>query len=88
MPLDQDSFVEHLGHTYGLDPRVAARVCAECAAYWNQDLETWIRQRHLELQQSGRSNTEIYRQLARETRERPFAAGQLTERQIRRKIYG
>lgn len=85
---DLDSLIEHLGRTCGLDAATARRVCAECASFWSRDQDAWIRDRHGELQRSGLSNTETFQRLLREMGERPFAARQLTERQLRRRIYG
>ena len=47
-----------------------------------------MRRRHAELKTYGAKNPEIFAELARELAERVVAAPPLTERQLRRLVYG
>jgi hypothetical protein len=60
----------------------------EVVAYFREPVEAFVRRRHRELQAAGRANPEIFAAIARDVAERPVAAPPLTERQIRRVIYG
>jgi hypothetical protein len=47
-----------------------------------------VRRRHRELQAAGRTNAEIFGRIAAELAGRPVAAPALSERQLRRIVYG
>jgi hypothetical protein len=64
------------------------RVVDEVLAFLSDTLEDFIRRRHLALQAEGCSNSEIFSRLAAELQSRRFRAAALSERQIRRIIYG
>ena len=83
-----DDLVGHLVRTTDLPPATARRVVQEVIAYCNEETEEFVRRRHRELHQDGRINADIFRSIAAELATRPVAAPQLTERQIRRVIYG
>lgn len=78
----------HVGRSTGLPAAVAARVVSDVLAYLDEDVETFVRRRHRELQRRGRSNDAIWSVLGAELAERRFAAPPLTERQLRRIVYG
>jgi hypothetical protein len=79
---------EHLERTTRLSAGEAARVIEEVLAYFCESTEEFIRRRHAELQREELKNPAIFEQIAGELRARRFAAPPLTERQIRRLIYG
>jgi polyhydroxyalkanoate synthesis regulator phasin len=83
-----DDLVDHLVQTTALPGEVARRVVEEVIAYCGETAEGFVRRRHRELQAGGRANAEIFRTIAAELATRPVAAPRLTERQIRRVIYG
>ena len=83
-----DELVGHLTRTTPLVPAVATRVVEEVVAYFNESAEGFIRRRHRELQAAGQANAEIFRRIAAELCARPVAAPELSERQIRRVVYG
>jgi hypothetical protein len=56
--------------------------------FLNESAEEFVRRRHRALQAAGLANPEIYLRLAAELSARRFRAPALTERQIRRMIYG
>jgi hypothetical protein len=77
-----------LQHVLGLSPERAARAVAEVLDALDSDVDTYIAQRHAELQREGVSNPEIYERIARELPALRFKVGGLSARQIRRRIYG
>ena len=83
-----DELVEHLVTTTAMPPGVAARVVAEVTHYFSETVETFVRRRHRELQATGMTNPAIFARLADELGSRRFMAPELTERQLRRTIYG
>ena len=56
--------------------------------YFDEPVERFVARRHRELREAGLVNAEIYARIATELAGRPVAAPSLTERQIRRLIYG
>ncbi len=80
--------IKHLGRNTVLSEQQASQVVAEVLAYFNEDTESFIRRRHREMQQQGYSNTEIFTAIQGELRSRLFPAASISERQIRRMIYG
>lgn len=80
--------VEHLVRSTTMGPAVARRVVEEVVAFLDEPVEALVRRRHRELQRQGLANAEIYRRIVVEVAARPVAAPPLTERQVRRTIYG
>lgn len=80
--------VEHLVRTTTMGPDTARRVVEEVVAFLDEPVEVVIRRRHRELQGRGLANAEIFRRIVAEVAARPVAAAPLTERQVRRAIYG
>jgi hypothetical protein len=74
--------------TTRLDADEAHRVVREIMGYLQETPEGYVRRRHHELQMQGRSNAAIYQQLMLELSAWRFRAPSLSERQIRRMIYG
>ena len=73
---------------YEIHPDQIDRLMEDFAHFFDMEIKDFIRLRHQELQHSGMQNSEIYSELAREIEERRFKAPELSERQIRRIIYG
>jgi hypothetical protein len=88
MASDLDDLVAHLHLTADLDLGTARRVVEEVLAWHGEDLETFVRRRHRELQRDGVANPEAFERLAGELRRRRVRAPELSVRQIRRVIYG
>ncbi|MDA0164436.1 hypothetical protein OM076_29470 [Solirubrobacter ginsenosidimutans] len=88
MASDLEDLVGHLHRTAGLDPGTARRVVEEVLAWHREDLETFVRRRHRELQGEGVANPEAFERLAGELRRRRVLPPELSVRQIRRVIYG
>ena len=83
-----DDLITHLTRVTRLDEREARRVIDEVLSYFDESPQAYVARRHRELQRLGLGNAAIYRQLSEELGERRFAAPALSERQIRRLIYG
>lgn len=90
MPNDQlpEELLQHLCYSSRLTADEARHLAAEVLAFYAEPIEDFIRRRHLELQGQGQNNKQIYSQLQLELEQRRFPANQLSERQIRRMIYG
>jgi hypothetical protein len=80
--------VGHLVATTGLSAPEAARVVDDVVAYLAEPVEDYVRRRHGELKTYGAKNPEIFEQIATELAGRVVAAPQLSERQLRRIVYG
>jgi hypothetical protein len=83
-----DELVGHLVRTTALPAGTAKRVVEEVVAYCSESTDTLVRRRHRELQAAGFANPDIFEHIAAELALRPVAAPRLSERQIRRIIYG
>ncbi len=80
--------IEHLSQITALSEAQSQQVVAEVLAYFNEDIESYVRRRHHELQQQGFSNTKIFASIQAALSERLFPAEKISERKIRRMIYG
>ena len=72
----------------GVSPDRASRVVAEVVDAFSSTVDDFIADRHLELKRRGWRNDAIYERIAQELADWRFRAPELTERQIRRRIYG
>lgn len=84
---DRD-LVEHVATTTGLSEAEASRVVEDVVAYLAEPLEDYVRRRHTEMKTYGAKNPAIFERIAAELAGRVVAAPQLTERQLRRIVYG
>ena len=80
--------LEHVRDTSGLTEPEAQRVVGDVIAFLAEPLEQRVRRRHGELRARGARNAEIFTQLQDELRGSVVGAPELTERQLRRMIYG
>jgi hypothetical protein len=80
--------LEHLERTTRLSRLEAERVVAEVLDYFSEPLDGFVARRHAELQGEELKNPDIFSRIAAEVRQRRFAAPGLSERQIRRMVYG
>ncbi|WP_244930593.1 hypothetical protein [Nocardioides sp. W7] len=87
MPADPD-LVAHLVGTTGLTPAEAARVVEDVVAFHAEPVEELVRRRHTELKTYGAKNPEIFGRISTELADRVVGAPRLTERQLRRIVYG
>ncbi len=73
----------------GLPEAIASRVVTDVVAYFSETVDQFVTRRHAELQgKSNKRNDDIWPQLAGELKARRFSAEELTERQLRRIVYG
>ena len=86
-PVD-NRLVDHLVDTTGLTPAEAARVVGDVLAFHHEPVESYVRRRHAELKTYGARNSEIFARLAEELPHLVLAAPALSERQLRRIVYG
>lgn len=83
-----DELIAYLVRTTRLTPAEATRVVHEVLSFMSDTPEDFIRRRHRALQSAGCSNSEIFSRITAELAQRRFRASELSERQIRRIIYG
>jgi hypothetical protein len=84
---DQD-LARYLAASTGLPLPTAARIIADVNAFYDETVEDFVRRRHTELKRKSRKNDEIWPEIAAELHSRRFTAPDLSERQLRRLIYG
>jgi hypothetical protein len=82
------ALVGHLVATTGMSEAEASRVVEDVVAYLSETVEDYVRRRHAEMKTFGAKNSEIFEQIAHELAGRVVAAPELTERQLRRIVYG
>jgi hypothetical protein len=80
--------VNHITATTGLSPRDAARVVDDVLAFYAEPTEAFVRRRHGQLKERGMKNSDIFRLVMSELSTRLVAAPELSERQVRRIVYG
>jgi hypothetical protein len=80
--------VERIVASTGLTPGEAARVVEDVLAFHAEPVEEYVRRRHAHLKTYGAKNDEIFARIAAELAGRVVAAPPLTERQLRRIVYG
>ncbi len=84
---DLTLLLDHLERT-GVSRGQAARLVDEVLAYFAETPEEFVRRRHRELQADGVANAVGFAAIAGELSQRRVAGPKLSERQIRRVIYG
>lgn len=80
--------LQHVQDSTGLASAEAARLVQDVLAFHDETVEGWVRRRHAELKLHGGRNEEIFARLREELRTTVVAAPDLSERQLRRIIYG
>lgn len=83
-----EALLRHLTRTTRLSEGEARRVVLDVLAYFSEEAEEFVARRHAELKSQGLTNAVIYDRIAQELGERRFPAPALSQRQIRRLIYG
>jgi polyhydroxyalkanoate synthesis regulator phasin len=83
-----DDLIDHLVAATGVSPAEAARLVSDVVAYFAEPTEQLVRRRHRELRERGLKNTEIFGVIRGELARRVVAPPDLTERQVRRIVYG
>jgi hypothetical protein len=80
--------VRYLAASTGLPQPTTIRVIADVNAYYDETVEDFVRRRHGELRAQGQKNDEIWPRITAEMDNRRFKAAELTDRQLRRIVYG
>jgi hypothetical protein len=78
----------HLGRISRLGSSEVEKIVAETLDYFAESVEQFVARRHAELQAAELKNDVIFARIQAELRARRFAAPVLSERQIRRLVYG
>jgi hypothetical protein len=78
----------YLATSTGLPQATAVRVIADITTYFSETIDEFVRRRHAELRRGQRHNDEIWSLIAAEVGQRRFAAPGLSQRQLRRIVYG
>jgi hypothetical protein len=84
----ESELVERIASSTGLAPGEAARVVEDVLAFYAEPIGDYVRRRHAHLKTFGAKNDQIFAGIAEELRHRLVAAPELTERQLRRLVYG
>ena len=84
----QHDLVRHIATSTGLPEATATRVVADVMAYFGETAEDFVRRRHAELRHRQRKNDEIWPQIVAELENRRFPASDMSERKLRRIVYG
>ena len=87
-PRYPQELVRHVARSTGLDEATASRVVADVMAYFGQTVEEYVTSRHEDLKTRNRKNDDIWPRITAELRDRRFRAPEVSERQLRRMIYG
>ena len=80
--------IQHLANVSGLPTSQLQHLIAEIVSYYSEPLEEYVRKRHHQLQSAGYSNALAFTRIQQEVQERRFPAAKLSERQLRRMVYG
>ena len=84
---DRD-LVDRVSGSTGLTPAEADRVVEDVLAWYREPVEEYVRRRHAYHRLYGKRNPEIFALIADELAGRLVAAPPLSQRQLRRIIYG
>jgi hypothetical protein len=84
----QDELLAHLERITRLTRGEIGKVVSEALAFYAESVDEFVARRHRELQADGHKNEAIFPRIAEEMRERRFAAPPLSDRQLRRLVYG
>jgi DNA-directed RNA polymerase subunit F len=80
--------VDRIVTSTGLTAAEAARVVEDVIAFHAEPVEEYVRRRHAHLKTYGAKNPDIFARIAEELADRVVAAPELSERQLRRIVYG
>jgi hypothetical protein len=86
-PADRE-LVDRIAASTGLTQAEAARVVQDVLSWYREPVEDYVRRRHAQHQRERRHNPEIFALIAGELADRLVAAPALSQRQLRRIVYG
>lgn len=84
----EPELISHLMRQTGLPAGQCERLVQDILAQFDETVDQFVQRRHLELKARGYKNPAIYEQVLGEVASRRFVAPALSERQVRRLIYG
>lgn len=79
---------EYVSRTTALPKQQATRLIADILGFYHESVETYVVRRHRELMAAGLTNPAIFARIAEELPQRRFIHPPLSDRQLRRMIYG
>jgi len=85
---DLQALLAHLGRVSGVGSPTVEKIVRETVEHFSETVEQFVARRHAELQAEDLKNEVIFTRIRDELRARRFAAPELSERQIRRLVYG
>jgi len=85
---EEPELINYLTRLTGLPAGQCERLVQDILAQFDETVDQFVQRRHLELKARGYKNPAIYEQVLSEVASRRFVAPALSERQIRRLIYG
>ena len=80
--------IDRVAGSAGLTLTEAARVVEDVLAWYREPVEDYVRRRHAHYRLYGKRNQEIFEVIASELAGRVVAAPPLSQRQLRRIVYG
>lgn len=80
--------VDRVIQTTGIDAGQAERIVAEVLDQLSETVDEYVVRRHRELHARGQTNDRIWPAVSEEVTQRRFPARPLSERQLRRIVYG
>jgi hypothetical protein len=80
--------IDRLAGSTGLTAAEAVRVVEDVLAWYHEPVEDYVRRRHAHYHLYGKRNQEIFELIAAELASRVVAAPPMSERQLRRIVYG
>lgn len=86
--MQEPDLVTRVALSAGVSTGEAARIVADVIAYYHEPTPAYVRRRHASLQTRGMKNPEIFMQISAELSHRVVAPPELSERQLRRIVYG
>jgi hypothetical protein len=84
----ESELVDRVASSTGLTPAEAARVVDDVVAWYREPVEDFVRRRHTQHRLHGKRNPEIFALIEGELAGRLVAAPSLSQRQLRRIVYG
>ncbi len=88
LPSAEPDLIRYVTVSTGLPHAIAARVIADVLAYYGETVEDFVRRRHQEMRLRQVRNADIWSAISAEITTRRFGAPPLSERQLRRIVYG
>ncbi|MEU9336842.1 hypothetical protein AB0D49_27365 [Streptomyces sp. NPDC048290] len=83
-----EELVDHLTRSTPLNRGEALRVVQDVLAYFDETTTEYVRRRHRELQAQGLVNAVIFERIETDLKYRAVAPPDLSQRQLRRIVYG